>query len=356
MIRHLASTMRQYGVALICCALGGLGMLASSNAAAASCSDFDVKVSLLLQQNTMHGTLCLPDTGTTDTVIVMVPGATYNHVYWDFPYEPQIYSFRNAMNAAGYATATVDRLGTGASSKPVLAATLTAAAQAGAVHEVIQALRHASIGGHAFKRVVLAGHSLGSAITIAESATFHDVDGTIVTGLTHKINAATLTTFFATSAYPATLDPQLSSRGYIDPTYLTTRPNTRFQDFYSPGAADPGVLQTDEATKDVFATTEAADAVGVDVILPYSAGIASPVLIAIGGVDSFFCGALSADCSSATTVLAGERPYYSGSSCVQAYVLPGAGHDINLNPRTQEYQQAVRAWLDRLVKGQLQSC
>src|SRR5271154_1138463 len=40
----------------------------------------------------MHGILCEPPTGTSSTVMVLVPGATYNHVYWDFPYDPSTYN------------------------------------------------------------------------------------------------------------------------------------------------------------------------------------------------------------------------------------------------------------------------
>ena len=172
------------------------------------CQEFDQTVPVLLGEARMRATLCAP--GSATTVVVMVAGSTYNGTYWDLPYQPEKYNFRRAMNAAGYATLVVDRWGTGASSVP-LGARLTTFVQAGAVHEVIQSLRAGRIGGRAFDKVVLAGHSLGSTVVILESATYRDVDGVVVTGLTHHLNLATAVKVVA-SMYPAALDPQLRGR------------------------------------------------------------------------------------------------------------------------------------------------
>jgi hypothetical protein len=57
---------------------------------------------------TMYGKLCAP-TG-AKTVHVLIPGGTYNSSYWDIGYQPEIRSYRMAMNNAGYATLAVDRL------------------------------------------------------------------------------------------------------------------------------------------------------------------------------------------------------------------------------------------------------
>ncbi|MCP3802379.1 alpha/beta hydrolase [Allokutzneria sp. A3M-2-11 16] len=312
------------------------------------CQEFDQTVPVLLGQSRVRGTLCVP--GSTKTVVVMVAGSTYNGTYWDFPYQPEKYNFRRAMNAAGHATVVVDRLGTGGSSVP-LGAQLTTFVQAGAVHEVIQSLRAGRIGGRAFGRVILAGHSLGSTVVILESATYRDVDGVVVTGLTHHLNLVTAVKVVA-SMYPAALDPQLRGRNH-DPTYLTTQPGKRKELFHDPGQVDPGVVAVDERTKDVFAATEAADAVGVAVVLPYSARITAPVLLVLGGSDPLLCGLAATNCTSAQTVLASERPYYAGSPCVSAYLQPGAGHDVNLHPLAPQYQQRVRTWVDQVVAGPL---
>ena len=291
----------------------------------------------------MAGQLCVP-AGGSDIVMVLVPGATYNSAYWDFPYDPSVYNFRLAMNNAGYATMTVDRLGTGESSKP-LSATVTSEVQALAVHEVIQALRAGQVGGQSFPEVVIGGHSLGSAITVYEAATYHDVNAVLLTGISHSLNTVNLALALATM-YPAPLDPKFAGTS-LDVGYLTTEPGTREQDFDAPDNPDPGVLAADEATKDVFSATEAPDTVG-EVLLPVSISINVPVLLVNGQDDTLFCDGtlLGGDnCSTAATLAAAEAPYFSAAARLQTYVLPGSGHDVNLAPNTQLYQGVVLNWM-----------
>lgn len=310
-----------------------------------SCMGADVATNALVVPATMHGILCLPNNRTPSTVFVLVPGSTYNHTYWDFPYEPQTYNFRQAMNDAGYATFVVDRLGTGESSRP-LSTQLTATTQAIAVHDVISALRAGQIDGIAFPKVILGGHSLGSTISIIEAGTYNDENAVLLTGIAHVVNPSFVDSFFTTSVYPADQDPKFAGQGY-DTGYLTTRPGTRAADFYAPGTTDPNVVSEDEATKDVLSSTELSDAVSVGVLSPYSALIRSPVLIADGQYDQVVC--LDSNCGDAAALKAREAPYYTGASCVEAYVLPGSGHDVNLATDTSDYQQAVTSWANASV-------
>ncbi|MBS2536928.1 alpha/beta hydrolase [Catenulispora sp. NF23] len=315
---------------------------APASADSVACHEYSVPVPALGPGTYMAGRLCSPAAG-SGTVMVLVPGATYNSTYWDFPYDPSVYNFRQAMNASGYATMTVDRLGTGASSKP-LSPAVTSEGQALAVHQVIQALRAGRVGGRAFAKVLLGGHSLGSTISIWEAATYHDVDGVLLTGVSHSVNTVGLALVLA-SFLPAPLDPGLAGRG-LDAGYLTTEPGTRVSDFDAPDIPDPGVAATDEATKDVLSATEAPDALGA-VLLPVSVSIDVPVLLADGQDDQLFCGSLTGgdDCSTAAALAAGEAPYFSSAAHLETYVLPGSGHDVNLAPDTQLYQQEVLRWM-----------
>jgi pimeloyl-ACP methyl ester carboxylesterase len=311
-----------------------------------SCQEYLVPVAVDGQDLSMAGELCVPSQG-SGTVMVLVPGATYDSTYWDFPYDPAVYNFRSAMNDAGYATFTLDRLGTGRSSKP-LSATVTATGQATAVHQVIQALRAGQLGGTAFGTVVLGGHSLGSLISIWEAATFHDVDGVLLTGVSHHLNLANTVDFLA-SMTPADLQPGFASYG-LDAGYLTTDPGTREQLFDAPDNPDPNVAATDEATKSVFSVAEAPDGLGAS-LLPFSAGIDVPVLLVDGQDDPLFCGTIlvGVDCSTSAALAAAEAPYFSSAAQLQTYVLPGSGHDVNLAPNTQLYQQVVLAWLGKTL-------
>ena len=326
-------------LALGASAIAGLSAAPARADTTINCQEYLVPVTVPVSGSHMAGQLCVP-AGGAKLVMVLVPGATYNSAYWNFPYDPSVYNFRLAMNNAGYATMTVDRLGTGQSSKP-LSTTLTTEDQALAVHEVIQALRAGQLGGQSFGTVIIGGHSLGSTVTIWEAATYRDVNGVLLTGISHHINFVQLSLLLATT-YPAPLDPKFVGAG-LDLGYLTTDPGVRAQDFDAPDHPDPGVVSADEATKDAFSTTEAPDGIA-SVLLPVSASINVPVLLANGQYDPYMCGA-GTDCSTAASLAASETPYFPSAPSLQAYVLPGSGHDLNLAPNTQLYQQAVLSWL-----------
>ncbi|XVS60704.1 alpha/beta hydrolase [Actinosynnema sp. CA-299493] len=322
--------------------LVALVMASSPTPASAStsttCRDVDVPVTVLGHREVVHGTLCAP-TGAA-TLLLLIPGSTYNSSYWDFP--DGRHSFRAAQNAAGVATFAVDRLGTGRSSRPP-AVTLTAFAQADAVHQVVPGLR-AGAHGPRFSRVVIGGHSLGAAIAVVEAGTYHDVDGVLLTGMTHRVNPVGVATAFA-NFRPANLDPKF---GLLHPPgYLTTAPGTRYAGFHAPGELVPDTMEIEEATKDVFSPTEAADGLGVAVLLPYSLLIDVPVMTAVGSRDPAVCGLLATDCSTSETLHAAEAPYFRAP--LRAYALPGYGHSINLAPNARDYYSAVSSWVSQEV-------
>ncbi|GAB3134586.1 alpha/beta hydrolase [Amycolatopsis stemonae] len=301
---------------------------------AATCEDLYVPVTVGLLPQTMHGRLCAPPGAST--VAVLIPGGTYNASYWDIAYTPEVRSFRLAMNQAGIATLALDRLGTGASSKP-LSTLLSASAQAVAAHQVIQSVRPR------FAKVVVGGHSIGSAMAMIEAGRYHDVDGVLVTGMTHRMN---LTTVIPTLAQmePATLDPDLPGR---DAGYLTTDPDTRYTAFHTPGPYDAGAIAYDESTKDVFATTEAVDSLTLTtVVTPASQQITAPTLLVVGD-DPNFCGLpLGSDCSSPAALQASEAPFFGSS--LRTYILDGYGHAINYAPNAPVYFDVVENWLNAL--------
>lgn len=303
--------------------------------AATTCEDLSVPVTVALLPQTMHGRLCAPPGAST--VVVLIPGGTYNASYWDIGYTPEIRSFRLAANQAGFATLALDRLGTGSSSKP-LSTLLSASAQALAAHQVIQSI-HAR-----FAKVIVGGHSIGAAMAMIEAGRYHDVDGVLVTGMTHRMNLITVIPVLA-QMIPAPLDPALAPRG-LDAGYLTTDPGTRYNAFHTPGPYDAAAIAYDESTKDVFAATEAVDSLTLTtVVTPASQQITVPVLLVVGN-DPHFCGALGSDCSSPEALRASEAPFFGGP--LQTYILDGYGHAINYAPNAPTYFAVVTAWLKTL--------
>lgn len=299
--------------------------------ASVSCQELNFPVAL----GKMFGKLCTP-TG-AKAVQVLIPGGTYNSSYWDIGYTPEVRSYQVAMNKAGYATLAVDRLGTGRSSKP-LSALVTATTQANAVHDVIQSLRKGTLGPK-FDKVIVGGHSIGSAMAMIEAGLHQDVDGVVVTGMTHKMNYITVLPVL-TNMIPARLDLG----------YLTTSPGTRYQSFHTPGPLVAGAIDFDESTKDVFAVTEAVDTIALtNVIIPASRLIKVPVLIVLGN-DTHFCGLpLGSDCSSAEALRASEAPYFAPEAKLKAYILDGYGHSINYAPNAPKFHDVVATWADAIL-------
>jgi pimeloyl-ACP methyl ester carboxylesterase len=306
------------------------------------CQDLTLPVTLVAQPERIYGRLCGPVGA--KTVQVLVPGASYNSAYWDFPYMPETRSFRLAMNNAGYATLTLDRLGTGRSTRPA-SVLLTSFTQADVVHQVIQALRNGN-GAPKFQKVILGGHSVGSAIAIIEAGTYKDVDGVLVTGLTHGINPLGAIPILA-SLVPASFDAKFATRDY-DLGYLTTAVGARFADFHRPGIRLPGVAETDEDTKDAFATGEVVDTVLLGAILPYSRKISVPVMLVMGD-DPAFCGFPAPDCGTAESLYRAEAPDYSAAAKLRTFVVRDYGHSLNLAPDAPKYHAAVVDWAANLV-------
>ncbi|HWE89272.1 MAG TPA: alpha/beta hydrolase [Pseudonocardiaceae bacterium] len=334
---------RIWVTALIAVTAGLLVAPAPADASPVSCRDVYVPISLLGLPQTMYGRLCAPAGATT--VQLLEPGGSYNSSYWDIGYTPWIRSYRLAMNNAGYATLAVDRLGTGRTSKPP-SALITASTEAAALHQVVQALRTGRLGTR-FDKVIIGGHSIGSAMVMIEAGTYHDVDGVLVTGMTHQMNFTTVAGALA-KMMPAMLDPKFADLG-VDPGYLTTDPGTRYSDFHSPGPYVTGAIAFDESTKDVFTVTEAVDSLALTtVVIPISRRITAPVLIVMGD-DPNFCGPpLGSDCASPATLRQSEAPYYPAAASLRTFVLHGYGHAINYAPNAPVYFQQVVNWANGL--------
>ncbi|WP_227984422.1 alpha/beta fold hydrolase [Nocardia spumae] len=328
-----------FAAIMLCCFASGVAT-ADNESAPASCRSFPFAV----PQGRLAATLCTP-AGGARTVMVLMSGSNFNGTYWDFPYEPQTYNFRQAMNAAGYATLVVDRLGNGASTHPQ-SATLTAGATAQNLHDIVVAARQGIGGAAPFGKVVTVGHSLTSGTSIMEATQYHDVDGILLTGYSHAVNVPETLSVIATY-HSAADDPEFAGRG-LDPGYLASRPGTRVHDFFDPADVDPAVLAVDEKNKEVFSLTEYPD--GMLSTLPgMSNFITAPVMIAVGSRDRMLCGVDYATCASSATLRSFEAPFFAPAAKLRTFVLPGSGHAVNLARNTADYQAAVVDWANSTV-------
>ena len=156
---------------------------------------------------TLWGQLCYRGRQEPTTVQVLIPGATYNHLYWDFPYGDGYYSYVDAATAAGYATFDIDPIGQGNSSHPP-SADVTLTAEAVALHDAITALRSGAVDGHPSPSVITVGHSIGSVDAWLEAADYQDVNAVITTGALHALSPDI--SDLEGDLYPAAFDPQFA--------------------------------------------------------------------------------------------------------------------------------------------------
>ncbi|HSN87682.1 MAG TPA: alpha/beta hydrolase [Thermoanaerobaculia bacterium] len=291
----------------------------------------------------VFGVLCSRGSVQHKTFHITLHGSTYSHLYWDWPFQPETYSYMRRATAAGYAVLNIDRIGIGQSDHPP-AAEVTIGANAHVVHQIVQALRGGdlivpSFGRIQAERVALVGHSLGSVIAIEEAATYGDVDGVVLTGVSHTVTPA-LGEIFAV-LYPASLDPLFAGRD-IPEGYLTTLPGSRTVFYYTP-SADPLVIAIDEQTKETVTPAELDTAFPA---LALSSAVHVPVLVVVGDFDLAFCNAPSCTESGSLAI---EPGFYPPDACAEAVAIPGAGHDLNLHFQAPLAYDAVLEWMDRRV-------
>jgi pimeloyl-ACP methyl ester carboxylesterase len=293
---------------------------------------------------TMWGQLCYRGRDEPGTVQVLIPGATYNHLYWDFPYGNGYYSYVGAATAVGYATFDVIPIGQGGSSHPA-SAEVTLTAEAVALHDAVTALRSGAVGGHAFGHVMLVGHSFGSIEAWVEAAEYHDVDAVLVTGALHALNPDIAA--LEADLYPAVLDPKFADSG-LDDGYLTTEPGTRASLFYNPPTTDPDVVAADEANKDTVAVPLLAGGTSLLARPPADQPadhISVPVLVVVGQDDALFCtGVTVYNCASAASVQRFESQYYPAAAHLRVAVIPGTGHSLALATTAPATDAVMIGW------------
>lgn len=315
----------------------------------AQCEEVSIPVALNAgEQQTSHigGTYCAPAGKPASVLQILVPGATYDRSYWDFPGFDGRYSYVAQAARAGQATLAIDPIGVGKSSLPV-GWQVSAPSAARALHEVVQAARGGFLGSD-WAKVVLVGHSFGSLTAMLEAGTYRDVDGLLISGASHAPGPGGIGLIVG-AVRPAAQDPvTVPSVPAGDVSYLSV-PGVRASAFHAPGDSDPRVVAADEASR-------VAGTVGIlatiPVFIPATFDISTPVLVANGGADKVFCaqggGGSLTDCSDAEALHRSERPFFPKAD-LTTYVLPGAGHSMNLALNSAEFFQRATQWVDSIA-------
>ena len=321
----------------------------SATAEPANCSEHRVPVALAEGKPTEHfiwGRLCGSSSAAAHAVQLLVHGYSLSHAYWDFPYQPERYSYTRFMADAGYATFNIDRLGTGNSSKP-FGWEVNLDSHLSTLHQVIAALRAGAVGGVPFERVVLVGHSYGAAISETLAGTYsRDVDVLVVTSWLHHISPSWLTKF-RLQQVPAQTEERFRDR---PGAYVTFAPGTSPPFLYSPEQSDPAIVPISEtlretATEGDWSTGARLPGFALD---PQVTGqIRVPILFVMGQEDVIFCGGDVPSCPDAQAVLDRERPFFAADGVFDAHVQEAAGHNITQQLNAHDGYRAVRLFLDQ---------
>jgi pimeloyl-ACP methyl ester carboxylesterase len=134
---------------------------------------------------TVRGHLTAPSRGKRPGVALYLHGLGLGEWLWNF--QPvKSYSFARGMAQRGNVSVTVDRLGYGASDKPLGTASCIGS-QADIAHQLVQALHSgsytvASGKPRKYRRVALVGHSAAGEISILEAYAYRDVQALVVVG------------------------------------------------------------------------------------------------------------------------------------------------------------------------------
>ena len=271
---------------------------------------------------------------------VLVAGAGYGSIYWDFPYQPETYSYTRAALRAGYATFNFSRLGMGESDHPP-GLLLNVDNQAHVLGQIITALRAT----HDYPAVLTVGHSFGSVIAIAHGLTHPDqVAGIVLTGFAHNTNPGFVMAM-RTGVDLAAFKGPFAGR-LVDPTYLISKPDTRGDTFYTRARADPLVIETDELNRQ---TTAAAEAISASKYFgPQSRGLQVPVFLLLGEDDFVVCGG-ELNCREHAGAIVHEEAFFPPAACLEMIVLDDTGHNSALHLDAPRNFALMLDWAARRV-------
>ncbi|MAF83070.1 MAG: alpha/beta fold hydrolase [Gammaproteobacteria bacterium] len=286
------------------------------------------------------GTLCWTGVPEGKTLAVMVSGAGYGSVYWDFPYQPNTYSFTRAALRRGLATFNFDRLGMGRSDRP-FGLWLGVDNQAQVLEQIIATLK----GEHRFTSVVTLGHSFGSTITLAHALAWpQSVDGIVLTGFVHNSNPG-FNLAMRDGVDLAVLEGPFAG-AIVDPTYLLSKADSRGDLFYTTSNVDPVVVQIDELNRQ---TTTIGEVVTMaKYFKDQSKALTVPAFTLIGEDDFVVCGG-AVECTDHETIVAWESAFFPPAACHEIVVLDDTNHNANLHLNAPGNFQLMLDWIDRRI-------
>jgi pimeloyl-ACP methyl ester carboxylesterase len=294
---------------------------------AAACQNYYFPVYVSPGETTVYkvfGQLCTMDPKKLgrQPAQILLNGGTYDHAYWDWPYDPERYSYVRYATERGFTTLNIDRLGYGLSDHPN-ASMLNFNVAGYVTHQLVEYLRQGALGPR-FTTIVLNGYSMGGLTADVEAATYNDVNAVITHAVGHGLITPTAAQRLAGAFYDAELDPKFHN----DPWtlgYHTTIPGQRALFYGPPATYDPEILVYEESLKDTLGATELFEIATRSYERNITESIKVPVLSALGRYDKIWC-ARTDDCT-VDLEAENEHTYYRPGVFTE-YIVPNAGHAV----------------------------
>lgn len=313
----------------------------------------------------IYSKLCFPSDPAlarkVQTIQFLTHGGTLDNKYWDFA---PGYSYVDAAAAAGYATFSYDRLGTGLSDHPDPVQIVQLPIQVEIAHVIVQKLRTAGLSRQSFKRIIGVGHSLGTGLTQGVMTKYpEDFDAAILTGtstfFTYGIVGVASTDMQIANTDPSGRFDHLAN-GYFTPAPV---PQSIQFAFYRYPHFDPqseflalvscSCLSDSSAVFNEQVANKQTNTLGEMLTLGPAYTVASeftgPIDVVNGLNDYFYCGG---NCTypqdQAALVQAAFFPAASKGS--QSYLVLNSGHNINLHfTAPQAFNQMINFLQKNLI-------
>ncbi|KAI9721798.1 MAG: hypothetical protein M1812_002133 [Candelaria pacifica] len=278
-------------------------------------------------------TFCSPVNASGGTILMTSHGLGFDQSYWNSPYKPGLYNFKDYAVDRGYSVFLYDRLGVGASEK-ISGYVNQPSIQSAILGELTKLVRNGEYTGNVGKpnAVVLVGHSFGSYISNSLMVSNPTIaDAAILTGIAYgSPNDFGTNPFLALgSRIASTQSPsKFSDR---DTGYVTwTDVYTNAEAFFHQPDYEPDALNFSEDTKMPFGIAELLSLQTVDL---NATNFRGPVLVLDGEYDFLACGGFCPG-----ILQSGAEPFFKSSSNLATAVHPGAGHGFNFcNNATGSY-------------------
>ncbi|WP_245604131.1 alpha/beta hydrolase [Patulibacter minatonensis] len=292
---------------------------------------------------TVRGSVVAPRSALTagnPAVSVYVHGLGYSSFFFRFGDVPG-YDYGLSQARAGHASVVLDRLGNPAHDDLPDGNATCIPAQADMVDQVVRGLRTGRVSGipetPRFKKVVLAGHSLGGFIAQVAQYSFGSGDALAVIGYTDVPSGLALGTF-ANAGADCALNPQRSHGATGAPGYAAFGRTDadfaagHFHDIDPVVARDVLRRHNLDPCGDLLSALQA---LAVDQVATRTS-ITAPVLVISGADDALF---------SPPTNRIQASTAYPRSREVSSVELPDTGHAVTLGRTHEAFRRAMDRWL-----------